>query len=99
LAWALVPVLGLMLSQAMLVAILIALTPDDQWDARRNPGHAPRSTRWGPVLAAVAALIIGGVVLIGTIAFSIQKFFEVQLEQTAGAGGRTAPQNAQVLMT
>lgn len=79
LAWVLVPVLGLMLSQAMLFAILYALTPDERWDARYNPGHPERATRWGAVLAAVAALVVGGVVLIGTIAFSMQKIFEAQL--------------------
>jgi hypothetical protein len=82
LAWVLVPVLGLMLSQAMLCAIVYALTPDERWDARHNAGLAARSTRWGAVLAAVAALLVGGVVLIGTIAFSIQKLFEWQLEST-----------------
>lgn len=80
LAWVLVPVLGLMLSQAMFFAILYALTPDERWDARYNPGQPAHATRWGAVLAAVAALVVGGVVLIGTIAFSIQKIFETQLE-------------------
>ncbi|MBL8347961.1 MAG: TM2 domain-containing protein [Rubrivivax sp.] len=80
LAWVLVPVLGLMLSQAMLFAILYALTPDERWDARYNPDQPTHPTRWGAVLAAVAALVVGGVVLIGTIAFSIQKIFETQLE-------------------
>ena len=80
LAWVLVPLLGLMLSQAMLCAIVYALAPDEQWDAARNPGWPPRQTRWGAVLAAIAALMIGGVVLIGTIAFSIQKLFEWQAE-------------------
>jgi hypothetical protein len=79
LAWLLLPLLGLMLSQAALLAIVYALTPDERWDARRNPGAPGRATRWAPVLAAVAALLFGGIVLIGTIAFSIQKFFEWQL--------------------
>jgi hypothetical protein len=80
-SWAmlLVPVLGLMISLAMLGATLHALTPDEKWDARHNPGHAVRATGWGPVLAAITALLLGGTVLMGTIAYSGQKFFEWQL--------------------
>jgi hypothetical protein len=79
LAWLLVPVLGLMISQAMLCAIVYGLTPDDKWDARHNPGAPGPATAWGPVLGAIAALMVGGAVLMGTIAFSGQKFFEWQL--------------------
>lgn len=79
-AWLLLPLLGLMISMAMLTAIIYALTPDATWDQRRNPGHTPVATAWGPVLAAVAGLFFGGAVLMGTIAFAGQKFFEWQLE-------------------
>ncbi|HET7525069.1 MAG TPA: hypothetical protein VFK10_03925 [Burkholderiaceae bacterium] len=78
LASLLVPVLGVMLSIGMLGAIVSALTPDEKWDARYNPTLPPRSTRWGPVLGAVVALAIGGIVLMGTIAFAGQRFFEWQ---------------------
>jgi hypothetical protein len=80
LSWLLVPVLGVMLSLSMLAAIVSALTPDARWDARYNPAFAPRQTRWGPVLGAIAALLIGGIVLMGTIAFAGQRFFEWQME-------------------
>lgn len=90
LAWLLVPVLGLMISQAMLCAIVYALTPDEKWEARYNPGTSPRATRWAPVLGAILALMLGGGVLMGTIAFSGQKFFEWQLAPAAGAAGSTA---------
>jgi hypothetical protein len=79
LAWLLVPVLGLMLSLAMLQAIVCGLTPDERWDARFNPGQPGHGTGWGPVLGVVAALLVGGIVLMGTIAFSGQKFFEWQM--------------------
>ena len=83
LAWLLIPLLGLMISQAMLHAIAYALTPDETWDARHNAGRPVTRTRWAPVLAAIVALMIGGAVLMGTVAFSIQKFFEWQLQVAA----------------
>ncbi len=88
LAWMLIPLLGLMISQATLLAIVYALTPDERWDERHNPGMPERSTRWGAVLAAVAGLFFGGAVLIGTIAFSFQKFFESQVESAQGPSKR-----------
>ncbi len=81
LAWLLVPLLGLMISQAMLTAIYYALTTDERWDARHNPGQPVTSTTWGPVIAAVLALLLGGGVLMGTIAYSGQKFFEWQFDK------------------
>ncbi len=75
----LIPLLGLMLSLGALTAIVWALTPDEAWDRRHNAGTATRPGGWGAVLAAVAGLLLGGVVLMGTIAFSLQKFFEWQL--------------------
>lgn len=80
LAWALIPLLGLMLTVAMLSAIVYGLTPDEKWDARHNPGQPGRSTAWGPVFGVVLALLAGGIVLMGTVAFGGQKFFEWQLE-------------------
>lgn len=78
LAWLLIPLLGLMISMAMLVAVVYALTPDEKWDARHNPGQPEKATGWAPVLAAITALLIGGTVFMGTVAYSGQKFFEWQ---------------------
>ncbi len=94
-AWLLIPLLGLMLSLAMLFAILYALTPDENWQQRYNPDRPPQATGWGPVLAAALALLVGGTVLMGTIAYGGQKFFEWQLQQPAAAdagvtGAKTA---------
>lgn len=91
-AWLLIPLLGLMLAQAMLCAIVIGLTPDEKWRDRHDPGGPLRPTRWGPVLGAVLALLLGGGVLMGTLAFGGQKFFEyqqlqLQQQQQPGASG------------
>jgi len=93
LAWLLLPVLGLMLSLGALFAILFGLTPDERWDARYNASFAPRDTRWGPVLAAIAALLLGGGILMATITYSVQMFFQWEMgdsgttEKSAAAPG------------
>jgi len=85
LAWMLIPVLGLMITLAMGTALLYGLTPDDQWDARHNPGRPGTGTGWGPVLGVIVALMVGAGVLMGSIAFGGQKFFEWQLESSSTA--------------
>ncbi|MBA4177764.1 MAG: hypothetical protein C0505_14595 [Leptothrix sp. (in: Bacteria)] len=85
LAWVLVPVLGLMISVAMVTAIVHALTPDETWNRRHDAGHPDAASGWGAVLAAIVGLMVGGAVLMGTIAFSGQKFFEWQLEDRPAA--------------
>ena len=89
LAWLLLPLLGLMIAQAMLCAIVIALTPDEKWDTRHNPGREGEATGWGPVLAAIVALLLGGGILMSTIAYGGQKFFEWQIEQEAAEARTT----------
>jgi hypothetical protein len=82
-AWVLIPVLGLIISIAMLTAIVYGLTPDDKWAARHNPGQPPQPTGWTPVLGVIVALLLGASVLMGTVAFGMQHFFEWQLEAAA----------------
>lgn len=93
-SWALIPVFGLMISIAMLSAILIALTPDERWTARFNPGQPVQPTAWGPVLGAIVALLLGGAALMGTLAFGGQKFFEYQALQEQQATSPAAPSGA-----
>ena len=81
LSWVLIPLLGLVVAQAMLAAILYGLTPDEKWDARYNPGKPAHATRWAPVLGAILALMLGAGVLMATIAFSGQRYFEYQVDE------------------
>jgi glycerol uptake facilitator-like aquaporin len=85
LAWLLVPILGLMLSQAMLTAIVYGLTPDEKWDARFHAGRRVTRSGWPVVIGVILALMVGSAVLLGTIAFAGQRFFEIQVERSRSA--------------
>ena len=85
LSWLLMPLLGLMLVNAMICGIVYGLTPDEKWDAQHNPDAAPRATGWGPVIGVVACVLLGGTSLMTTIAFSAQRYFESQVETTGDA--------------
>jgi hypothetical protein len=91
LSWLLIPWLGLTISIGMLCAIVIGLTSDARWARRwavEPPQPAPPGddddesppglvrTGWAPVLGVILALMVGGGVLMGTIAFTVQKIFE-----------------------
>ena len=80
LAWVLIPWLGVTLSISMASAIAYGLTPDDQWNARFNPTGPQHRTGWPTIIGVGTALIVGGGVLMATIAFSAQRYFEYQAE-------------------
>ena len=81
LSWALLPLLGLMLAGTMLTAIVYGLTPDEKWNARFNPQRRPTRSGWIAVFGVIAALSVGATVLIATIAYSGQRYFESQVEE------------------
>jgi hypothetical protein len=88
-AWLLIPLLGLALSAAMLTAIVYGLTSDEKWAARF--GQPQQATGWAPVLGVIVALLVGASVLMGTVAFSGQRFFEWQLQPTADVQNSARP--------
>ena len=81
LAWLLIPMLGLTISLSMLSAIVHGLTSDERWNARFNAGGIEDRSGWAAVLGVVTALLVGGGVLMATIAFSAQHYFEYQLRR------------------
>ncbi|MFZ5549988.1 MAG: hypothetical protein ACOZJX_14945 [Pseudomonadota bacterium] len=85
-SWALIPLLGLSVAAAMLSAIVIGLTPDERWAERFRAGQV-QASGWTPVLGVIVALLVGGAALMGTIAFSGQKFFEWQQATDTSAAG------------
>ena len=87
LTWVLIPLLGLTLAVAMITAIVQGLTPDDKWNARFNPDGPLHQTGWLTIIGLVAALSLGAGVLMATIAFSAQRYFEYQAETLRAPGG------------
>ena len=83
LAWLLIPLLGVALSAALLAAIVYGLMPDEKWNDRFNPQGPAQSTGWAAVIGAGLALLVGGAVLMSTIAFSAQRYFEHAQTQPA----------------
>ena len=85
LSWVLVPLLGFTIAGCCLTAIVYGLMTRDQWNARFNPmlpeDAAPGGTSWFTVSAIVLSLLIGAGVLMASIAFSFQRYFESQVEE------------------
>lgn len=84
-SWVLIPLLGFTIAGCALMAIIYGLTTREKWNARFNPGAAPEArsggTSWFTIAAMAAALMIGTAVLMASIAFSFQRYFEYQVEE------------------
>lgn len=83
-AWLLVPVLGFTVAGTMLQGIVFGLMPDADWHARHNaqaPDTEAPASGWLAIIGVVLCLLIGATVLMATIAFSAQRYFEYQVEE------------------
>ena len=84
-SWVLIPLLGLTVAGCALRAILYGLMTTEKWNARFNPNAAkdaaPGQTHWFTVGAMALALMIGTAVLLATLAFSFQRYFEHQIDE------------------
>ena len=87
-AWLCIPFLGLTLSVSMIAAIVHGLTPDDAWNARFNPQGPAHQTGWPTIFGVVVALVLGAGVLMATLAFSGQRYFEYQAEAEARSSAK-----------
>ena len=62
---------------AILEAIVICLTPDPKWDARHNPASGIESASgWAAVLVAIAALMLGAILMMSVLAIALEGYFE-----------------------
>ena len=84
-SWVLVPLLGFTIAACALVAIIYGLMTPEKWNARFNPqvalDHPAGQTRWATIFAIGLSLLIGTTVLMASIAFSFQRYFEYQIEE------------------
>ncbi len=82
-SWLLIPLLGFTMAGCALNALVYGLMDAEKWNARFNPGQpgdaAPGQTHWLTVAGLVAALMLGATVLLASIAFSFQRYFEYQV--------------------
>lgn len=85
LSWLLIPLLGFTIAGCALNAIIYGLMTREKWNARFNlqaePEHRAGATSWLTVFGVAAALMIGTGVLMASIAFSFQRYFEHQIEE------------------
>lgn len=85
LSWVLIPLLGFTIAGCALTAIVYGLATPEKWNARYNRGAAPDApagrTNWFTVLALATALLVGTAVLMASLAFSFQRYFEYQIAE------------------
>ncbi len=85
-SWLLIPLLGFTVSGCALNAIVYGLMNAQSWNTRFNPlidtENAAGQTGWHTIGAIVASLLVGTTVLMSSIVFSFQHYFEFQIEES-----------------
>lgn len=86
LSWVLIPILGFTIAGCAINALVYGLMATANWNRRFNPGASEESdegqTNWFTVGALAASLLVGATVLMASLAFSFQHYFEHQVEAT-----------------
>lgn len=83
-SWVLIPLLGFMLAACALNALIYGLMSPEKWNAHYNPEQLDSSrgeTNWLTVGGLIVALGVGTTILMATLAFSIQRTFEYQMQE------------------
>lgn len=87
LSWVLIPLLGFTIAACALTAIVYGLMDTEKWNRRFNPvapvDATAGRTHWGTVFGIAIALLVGTTVLMSSIAFTFQRYFEYQQEESA----------------
>ena len=85
LSWWLIPLLGFNIAGCALNAIVYGLMGRERWNQRFNaeaqPDHAAGSTHWLTIGGVAIALLVGTAILMSSIVFSLQRYFEYQIRE------------------
>ena len=84
-SWWLIPLLGFNIAACALNAIVYGLMPTEKWNARFNPEHSVEhpagQTSWLTIGGVAVSLLIGTAILMSSLVFSFQRYFEYQIEE------------------
>jgi hypothetical protein len=85
LSWILIPLIGFTLAGCALNAIVYGLMAPEKWNAKFNSNAAQTdpagSSNWLTIFGVATALLLGTTVLMASIVFSFQRYFEHQIEE------------------
>ncbi|MFM1906853.1 MAG: hypothetical protein RLZZ591_530 [Pseudomonadota bacterium] len=85
-SWLLIPLLGFTIAGCALNAIVIGLTSTEKWNARYNLGADDQDpagrSGWPTIIGVGCALLIGTTILMSSVVFSFQRYFEYQIEES-----------------
>jgi hypothetical protein len=84
-SWWLIPLLGFNIAGCGLNAIVYGLMSREKWNARYNPGaeaeHPAGRTSWLTIGGVAVALLMGTAIMMSSIVFSFQRYFEYQVQE------------------
>ncbi len=82
LSWILIPLAGLHFAHTALLAIVYGLQSREAWNGKRGLAEdsTEGSTSWATIFAVVGALLVGTTVLMASLVYSFQRYFEWSIE-------------------
>ena len=84
-SWVLIPLLGFTIAACAINALVYGLMTTEKWNLRFNPNAPAQSgdgqTNWFTIGALAASLLVGTTVLMASLAYSFQHYFEYQVAE------------------
>ena len=84
LAWVLLPILGVLIAATAVTAIYYGLCSSEKWNGTHNqqqPESPAGNTNWLVIVAVAFSLLMGATALMASLAFTFQRYFEIQQSQ------------------